>query len=251
MADFTNKKIIIFGASSGIGRRTAIRLNELGADVVLIARREDKLKEIMSVLKGESNAYYSFDLSIVDDIEALIKDVCREQGSFDGMVYSAGISNSMPLNMYKPEKLRQIFNINFFAFIECVRQLTKKGRYNEGMRIVGVSSIASFVGDKSHLGYSASKAAMDAAIRCIAKEIAGKGICINNVAPAMTATEMHVEYMSKRGNDNDNYIDNLKRQYLGMGQTEDIANAIAFLLSQDARFITGITLPVDGGYTTS
>ena len=251
VADFTNKKIIIFGASSGIGRQTAIQLNELGAGVVLVARREDKLKEIISNLEGDRNSFYSFDLTELGQIESLVRSICQEQGPVDGMVYTAGIANSMPLNMYKPEKLQQIFDINFFAFVECVRQITKKGRYNENMRIVGVSSIASFVGDKTHLGYSASKAAMDAAVRCIAKEVAAKGKCINNVAPAMIATDMHLEYMKKRGSDNENYNDNLKRQYLGMGQTRDIANAIIFLLSEEARFITGITMPIDGGYTTS
>ncbi len=181
----------------------------------------------------------------------VFKNILQEQGKLDGMVYSAGISMSLPLNMFKPERMKQIFNINFFAFVECVRQATKNGRYKDGMRIVGVSSIASLVGDKAHVGYSASKAAMDAAVRCIAKEVADKGICINTVAPAMTATKMYENYLQKYGEGSESQRELLSRQYLGIAKTTDIADAIAFLLSPSARFITGITLPVDGGTTSS
>lgn len=252
IADFSGRKILVAGASSGIGKQTAIRLSELGADVILVARREEKLKEVLLKLSGGgTNSYYVADLNELDSIESVFKTIQQDQGLLDGMVYTAGISLSMPLNMFKPEKLKQIFNINFFAFIECVRQATKKGRYNEGMRIVGVSSIASLVGDKAHLGYSASKAAMDAAVRCIAKEVADKGICINTVAPGMTETEMYETYLHKVGEGSNSHKELLNRQYLGIGKTTDIADAIAFLLSPSARFITGITLPVDGGTTTS
>lgn len=251
IVDLSNKRILVAGASSGIGRQTAVLLSELGADVILLARREDKLQETRALLGGGNHAYYAADLTDLNLIESVIDSIVAEQGKLDGLVYSAGISLSLPLKMYKPEKLERVFTINFFAFIECVRQVTKKGHYNDGMRIVGISSAASLVGDKSHLGYSSSKAAMDAAVRCMAKELADRGICINTVAPAMTATEMHQQFVDKYGKDSQNYKEILSRQYLGIAETTDIANAIAFLLSTAARFITGITLPVDGGMTTS
>ena len=183
--DFTGRKILITGASSGIGKQTALTLGKLGADVILVARREEKLKEVLNELDGNNNAYYAADLSETDRIEMLFKQIAEEQGRLDGMVYAAGIAMSLPLKLFKPEKIREVFNINYFGFIEAVRQICKKGRYNEGMRIVGVSSVASLQGDKAHLAYSGSKAAMDASVRCIAKEVADKGICINTVAPAM------------------------------------------------------------------
>ncbi len=250
LIDLRGKTIAVAGASSGIGRETALLLNQLGAAVVLVARREDKLKEVLSQLSGEGNAYYAADLSDAGCIEPLFKSIAEHQGPLDGLVYSAGISMSLPLQLFKPEKLSHLFDINFFAFVECVRQATKKGRYNEGMRIVGVSSVASLKGDKAHLGYSASKAAMDAAVRCIAKEAAEKGICINTVAPAMTATEMYLSFVEKRGEDSESIREANARQYLGLAQPSDVANAIAFLISPAARFITGITMPVDGGLTT-
>lgn len=249
--NLTGKKIVVAGSSSGIGRKTALLLNELGASVILIARREDKLKEVLSKMSGNGNTYYIADFSDLGSLEMLFKKMVVEQGPLDGLVYSVGVSMSLPLQMFKPEKLNRIFTTNFFAFVECVRQVCKKGRYNEGMRIVGVSSIASLKGDKAHLGYSASKAAMDAAVRCIAKEVAEKGIRINTVAPAMTRTEMYTGFLDNGGgNDTENRA-LLSRQYLGIAETDDVANAIAFLLSDKASFITGITLPVDGGLTTS
>ena len=91
---------------------------------------------------------------------------------------------------------------------------------------------------------------MDSAVRCMAKELAEKGICINTVAPSMTATELYERYLEKYGEGSESNRELLSRQYLGIAQPQDIANAIAFLISPSARFITGITMPVDGGLST-
>lgn len=246
-----NRKIAVTGASSGIGKDTAVLLSRLGAKVILIARREDKLCETMDLLSGEGHAYYCADLSRINEIEQLVKEIVEHQGKLDGLVYAAGVGTSIPFMQFKPEKVQAVFDINFFGFIETVRQMCKKGRFHEGMRIVGVSSIAAVIGDKSHMAYSASKAAMDGAVRCIAKEVADKGICINTVAPAMTATDMYKHYIEKYGEESGSNQELLKRQYLGIASTTDVANAIAYLISPAARFITGISLPVDGGMTTS
>ena len=168
------------------------------------------------------------------------------------MAYIAGISDGdVPVKYLTYERQLNTFKTNYFAFVEFVRQATKRGMYNEGMRIVAVSSIASLRGEKAHVAYSASKSAMDSAIRCIAKELASKGICINSVAPAMVNTEMYQHFLEVQGEDSEANLRAVGRQYLGLAETSDVANAIAFLISPDARFITGITLPVDGGFTTT
>ena len=226
-------------------------LSHEGVECVLVARREDKLGETLRELEGDGHCVYPMDLSQLDGIDALVKRIVAEQGKLDGMVFSVGMTGSMPINLLKPEKLQKLFTLNFFSFIEAVRQVTRKGRFNEGMRIVGVSSVSSMCGDKAHTAYAASKAAMDSAVRCLANELADKGICINTVAPSMTATEMYYEdYLAKNGADSEANRKILSRQYLGVAETTDVANAIAFLLSPSSKFITGITLPVDGGYTT-
>lgn len=250
LVDLSNKRILVVGASSGIGKQTAITLSQIGAKLSLIARNEEKLKSVIAELEGDGHDYFVADVSDVVSIESLVKEIVAKDGLLDGLVYSAGITGSMPLNMLKPEKLQHVMNTNFFGFIECVRQFSKKGHYANNARIVSISSLAAKCGDKSHTAYSASKAAMEGAIRCIAIELAEKGIAVNAVAPGMTKTEMFNEYVKKTGEDSAPIRKIIERQYLGFGEPEDIANVICFLLSPAARFITGATIPIDGGYTT-
>ena len=251
LIDLTGRIILVIGASAGIGRQTAITLSEAGARLVLVARNEERLNETLSLLEGEGHRLYSADISVVGKIEDLIRRITAEAGPLDGMVYTAGMEAPIPLMQARPEKVQEVFDVNFFGFFETVRQVTKKGRYHPGMRIVAVSSCASLCGKKGRAIYSASKSAMDSAIRCFAAELASKDICINSVAPAMTATQMFERYADSNNEESGAYKRQMDRQYLGMGQPEDVANAIAFLISPAARFITGITMPVDGGYTTS
>ena len=249
LIDLTNKRIIVAGASSGLGKQTAITLSEVGAKIILVARREELLKEVIGLLDGNGHAYYCSDLSVLDTIEDLIKRIVDEQGRIDGFVYSVGISRTTPLRFATPEKTKNMFDVNFYPFFELTRQICKKGRYNEGLRIVGISSIASVRGNKAQELYAMTKAAMDATVRCLTQELADKGICLNTLAPAMIGTDMYNKYLTNVGADSEATDDMMKRQFLGLGKTVDVANAIAFLISPAARFITGIMLPVDGGRT--
>ncbi|MBR0151759.1 MAG: SDR family oxidoreductase [Synergistaceae bacterium] len=250
LVDFTGKKIVVAGASSGIGQASAVTLSRLWGQMILVARREDKLNETLGMLEGSGHRYYCADLSNTDVIDGLIGEIVQDCGAIDGLVYSAGVSTARPLKQLTPEILRDVFAVNYFGFIETVRQLTRKGRFNPGMRIVAVSSIASKCGDGGHVAYSGSKAAVDGSVRCIAKELAAKGICINTVAPALTRTAMFEGYIAKYGEDSESYSGLLRRQYLGIVEVQHVANAIAFLMSSAAKFITGICMPVDGGYTS-
>lgn len=251
VVDLIQKKILVIGASSGIGRQIAKSLNRAGAMVYPLARREDKLQELAAELEGTEHRYFCADISDPEQTETVFGKIKDEVGPLDGMVYSAGVEASLPLLQLKPEKIRKLFDVNFFGFIESVRQFARKGHFQAGARVVVISSVASFRGDKAHTAYSASKAAINASVRCLAKELAAKGIALNAVAPAMTETELLASYRESSGALSGSDTALLERQYLGLVQTEDVAALTAFLLSPAARAMTGLTIPVDCGLTTS
>lgn len=251
MHQFSEKVILVVGASSGIGKKTAEVLAKQDAKVILIARREEKLIHECELIGVDRAFYYVLDVSDLEEIEGCIKKIVAEHGKLDGMVYTAGIVEDVPLRFLNHERLLKTFDVNFFAFIEFVRQVSKINRFNYGMRIVAVSSVSSLLGEKAHTSYAASKAAMDAAVRCLAKELNHKGISINSVQPGMIRTDMYDDFVGKMGEDSSVIGAVNRSQYAGIGNPEDVAHVISFLLSYEAKFITGISLPVDGGASTS
>lgn len=250
LVNLSGKKILITGASSGMGAETAVLCSQLGAKVILVARREDKLKEVLSRLEGEGHKYYAYDLSRVDEIEGFIKSLISETGPLDGFVHSAGISSTRPLKMIKPPHLREVMGINFYSFVEITRCITKKNCFNPGMSIVGISSISSTLGNQAKTAYCASKAAMDAVVRCFAKELASNNIRANTVCPGMINTDIYEKFKDNAGDSYDAEV-RMYRQYLGLGEPEDVANMIVFLLSDASRLITGSNIGVDGGMLSS
>ena len=244
------KHILITGGASGIGRQTAIILSELGAKVSILDLQEEGLKETLSMLKGEGHTIHPVDLSQIEELEPLIVGIVKETGPFDGFVQCAGIVKSLPIINYKYDRLHKIMLVNFYSYFEICRILSKKGRYNEGMSIVGISSIHATHGAAAQAAYGASKAAMDGAMRCLAKELGEKGIRVNTVQPAATATSMYTEFMELKATakETEVKIKENPRQFLGMNAPADVANAIIFLLSPASRTITGVHIPVDGGF---
>ena len=248
---FVNKRILIIGASSGIGKEAAGLLSRQGANLLLVARNEDKLKEVISELEGNEHRYITADMSDVGSVETIFKNDSIKNELLDGMLYTAGMTATMPLSMLKPEKLDLVMRVHFFSFVEAVRQFSKKGRYNENARIVVMSSISAKCGDKGHTAYAAAKAAIEGSVRCMASELADKKIYINSVVAGMTKTNMLKDFLAHNGEDSVAYRKVIERQYLGLADPRDIANVICFLLSPSSRFITGASIPVDGGYTSS
>lgn len=247
LVDLKGKQVLVTGASSGIGKEIAVLLDRLEAKTILVARRDENLQQIVAELQNTESCYYAADLSELDTIEGLIKQIVAEHGPLDGFVHSAGISSSRPLKMIKPAVLDQVMKINFYSFVELCRCITVRKRFSEtGCNIVGISSTASILGNSSKTAYCASKAAMDAAVRCMAKELANKHIRVNTVAPAFIETDIYSSFLEKGEGSEDVEI-TMARQYLGLGQPLDVANTVAFLLSEASRFITGATIGVDGG----
>lgn len=249
-SQFEGKKIVVAGACGGIGSAITELLAERGAKIILLGQSEEKLLKQKDKLSGEGHSFFVCSLSNVEQIEMLVDKIVGEVGSIDGFVYSAGTGEVRPLKMSKYSFMLEVMNVNFFAFIELVRCLTKKGKYNDGMNIVGISSVGAQYGKPTRVAYSASKGAMDAAMRCMAIELAPKNIRVNVVAPGTTRTKMIEEY-KEYAEGTDAYRQNFIRQYLGECLPEDIANATAFLLSEESRMITGTILNVDGGKMSS
>ena len=249
LVDLREKHIVVTGASRGIGRETAILCSRLGARVTCAARNEAKLQETVSLLEGEGHGYLLMDFENIENINAFAADVVETYGPVDGLVHAAGISMSRPLNVLSPAIIEHVIRIDLISFIELVKCFSKRNRYNKNFRIVGISSIAAFHGNKTQTVYAAAKAGINGAMRCMALELAEKGIAVNTVAPAMIATDMYKGFLEQRDEEERLIAQKrlLSQQYLGIGKTEDVAAAIAFLLSPAARFITGICLPVDGG----
>lgn len=242
--DFTGKTIVVAGASSGIGRATAIRLSELGAKVVILARREEQLKETLSMMHGDHNRYYLADFMQLDTIEPLFKQIVSENGSLFGLIYCAGTGKSGSIRVIKPNHTESIMKTNFLAFYEMVRAFSRKGYYVEGARIVGMSSIASRKPNKEQSIYAATKSAMDAFVRCAAQELSEKGITINTLQPGWVNTGMLDHYLSA----NENGTETLKEtQPMGAIEPEEVADTVVFLLSAMSQKITGTGLAISAG----
>jgi len=240
------KIILVTGASSGIGKATAIQLSKLGAKLILVARNRERLEETLNSLEGKDHAYYSFDLSHIESIDGFAKNVTENHGPLNGLVHSAGIGNARTLAMLKNINLKEVMTINFYSFIELVRCFSKKKSFCDGGSIVAVSSISSIKGYKSKTAYNASKAALDSSIRCIAGELANKRIRINSVMPGWVATEMLERYSEETAGIQEGE-DTVSKQMLGLVEPIEVANLIAFLLSDATKTITGTSVLIDGG----
>lgn len=241
--ELTGKHILITGASSGIGRAAAVLASNLGAKVSLVARQEDKLAETLEALEGEEHHIYAQDISQVETVEPLVRRIAAESGAIDGFVHCAGMGENRPISVSSPNFMKEMMSVSFFAFAEFLHILSKKKFSNVGASLVGISSVAAIRGDKAQGAYAAAKAAMNGLIHPYAKELAARGVRLNTVAFGMIDTGFYQLFLQSGGTD-----ELLKNQYLGVGETKDAANVIAFLLSDASKFITGTTLIADGGF---
>lgn len=245
--DFSGKHILVDGAGMGIGRETAIQLSKLGAKVSLIDLDTNALQETLALVQGEGHLSVTCNLGELEMIEGIVKDLVSKNGAFDGYVHCVGLRCKRPLKMITPEIWQSVFKVNFGSFMEIMRHITRKGNFNPGLSIIAISSMSAKTGGSGISVYSSSKAAIDGAIRSLAQELASKKIRINSVMPGQTNTPAYTQYLATVGG-----VDKvLERQYLGLGEAEDVVNMILFLLSERSRMITGSAIPIDGGYMTS
>ncbi len=245
--DLTGKRILITGAGGGIGSATVRVLNGLGAETVAIDISEEAVGLAQAAAPGRSVPGYVADFKQVEELEPLVKRICDENGRFDGFVHCAGVAPMRPFKMTKYENVLGPMQINFFSFVEIVRVLTaKKDRFADGGSIVAMSSIASVHGKPTKTAYSASKAALDAAVRCMVCDLKKRLIRINTVMPSWVNTAMYQKFLDKYS-DSPELREIEERQYMGVSEPEEIANTIAFLLSDATKTITGTSILMDGG----
>lgn len=241
------KNILITGASSGIGRQCAISCSQMGATVVLVARNEERLIETLEQMVGEEHIYRIFNLEDIDNISVLIEGIVTNIGKIDGFIHAAGIEKTSPIKLLTPNDYERIFKVNSLSAFEFVHQFSNKKYFNDGGHIVLISSIAAVIGRGGVSAYAASKGAMISAVRSMAIEFAKKRICINCVSPGTVLTPLMQNFLSTLSEKD--YQKRIDGFLLGLGETEDVANACIYLLSDASRWVTGQNLIVDGGYT--
>lgn len=234
------KTILITGASSGIGRATAIECSKLGATCIITARNEERLNETLSQMEGKGHQMIVADIATQDGIDTLVE----QSPAIDGLVNNAGVSHTKPISFIKEEELNRIFSINTFAPIVLTKSLLKKKKMNVGGSIVFVSSAASINPDIANSIYSATKAAIASFSRSCAKELSVKQIRSNSVHPGMVETEL-VKNLIFSAED----LENDKAKYLlkRYGKPEEIAWSIIYLLSDASAWVTGSSMIIDGG----
>ena len=235
-----NKKILVVGATGGLGSAIARFLSTKGAALFVSGRNQEALSVIAQDLGVDSLA---LNLNNASERVSLVDTV----GALDGVVYAAGVSPVAPVRYLKDAEITTCLDLNTMVPLLLVRDLFKQKKLNAGASIVWLSSVASSRGTAGYAAYSASKAALEAAARCLALELAPKAMRVNCLAPGMIETGMAnaaAERISTEA-----LAVHLKDYPLGAGRPKDVAAATAFLLSEAARWITGTTLPVDGGFS--
>jgi len=249
LIDLTGKTIIVTGASSGIGRETAILLSKLGAKLIIIARNKEKLRDTINRLDGEGHADIAFDLTSFSEYNHLYSRIFENCGCISGFVHCAGFSKNIPLRNMSLNDLDEMMKINYYSFMLLAKEFVRKKNVDpDGASVVAISSISGDFSVKGLSIYSATKSSLNVSVKALAQEYAQWNIRFNTVAPGWVRTELTDK--ATRVLTSERVESFIESHPLGPGDPIDVAKAVAFLLSDAARWITGITLTIDGGVTT-
>lgn len=239
------KTAIVTGGSRGIGKAIALNLAEQGANVVVnYTSSPDKAALVVEEIKsmGREALAIKADVSNSEDVNNLIKEVGKHFSNIDILVNNAGITRDTLLIRMKDDDWNSVIDINLKGTFLCTKLVAKKMMKQRSGKIVNITSVVGVMGNAGQANYAASKAGVIGFTKSTAKELASRGINVNAVAPGFIQTEM-TDKLSEEVVEN--YTKNIP---LGkLGQPEDVANVVAFLCSEEARYLTGQVIKVDGG----
>lgn len=241
----TGKKALVTGASRGIGRAIALELAAAGADVVVnYAGSEAAASDVVQRIKelGRESFMVKADVSSAQEVEEMFKQALEAFGRIDILVNNAGITRDNLIMRMKEEEFDQVIATNLKGVFNCVKSATRPMMKQRSGRIINISSVVGALGNPGQANYVAAKAGVIGMTKAAAKELASRGITVNCVAPGFIESDM-----------TDKLPEDMRGQLLQqiplarMGQPEDIARAVRFLASDDASYMTGQTIHVDGG----
>ena len=237
------KTILVTGASSGIGRAIAICCSQMGANLIITGRNENRLSETFLLLEGAEHQQICANLSNSSELEKLIECLPK----LDGIVNNAGIAKPLVLQLTEQEDVDEIMQINALVPINLTRLVLQNKKLNKGASLVFISSIngnnCAYIGSSI---YAASKSALTGFMKAVALELAPRGIRANCINPGMIETDL-----LKSGSIGEDELakDRLKYPLKRYGKPEEVANAVVYLLSDATLWVTGSNLLIDGGYT--
>ena len=237
-----DKICVVTGAAQGIGRAIALKLIEYGAEVYGC----DRVVGSMDSLAAENSAFHPlyFDVTDAAAAKAAMMQVKKEQGSVDVLVNNAGVVFNKKIGMIVREETELMFRVNVIAVIELTQLVSRIMARTGGGSIINIASVTAVLGSAGQSAYSATKGAIISFTKSSAKELASQGIRVNAVAPGIVKTERFEELYEASGDKIDARIGRIA---LGrLGSPEDVANAVAFLASDHASYISGQILGVDG-----
>ena len=246
---FQSKVALITGASSGIGAAIAKRLSKEGAKVSLFARREELLKKLTEEIQKDSpdSLYCVGDVTDEQAVKNCVIKTSESFGRIDVLVNSAGVDLMMPLASIKEDKWKYTVDVNLGGTIRFIQNVQPIMTRSKGGVIINMSSATGLVGAGGFSIYSMTKGGIIALTKTLAIELAPRNIRVNAIAPGIVETELTSRIFRNLTNDQ---IEQIRQMHpLGFGSVEDVASAVAYVASDEARWMTGAVLTIDGGYT--